>query len=696
MFRQIKNRGLVILFCCLTASAFSQHFQQADSILQLANTSSSDSEKVILYRKLSDIYRSTNAEKQLFYANKMIYHAGQIDDKAGELKGKLRRVSAIFQSGDIKYAFAESAKLIKEAEVFNDTMITAEIYNQVGTFYRQTNNYTKAMELFHRSLQLYNEKNIQFEAAGVYNNIAIIYSAQRDQKKALEYFENSLEIYKNQHDKLNYAKLLINTAIIYNHIGQHQKALTNAYQGLEYWQEVNNIAAIGETYSCLADIFKSTGEAKLQFEFLNKALKIRSSTGNKRGEAQSYANLANFYFNDKQYDMAEGMAKKAVEMAHDLALLETLQDGYYLLAEIKYLKADYKSAFDNYKQYTLFKDSLASSSNLKTIEMYKSQIESEKQEKDLELANMKLANSQLVIQKQKNNIYFISLTAILLLIIVGFIIMQQRKTKRLNIALSLTNKIVEEKNKDILDSITYAKRIQEAILPSERKWQTLLPDSFVQYFPKDIVAGDFYWLEETDEYIFVAAADCTGHGVPGAMVSVICSNALTKAVLEENIYHTDQILNRTNELVIEKLSYASATIQDGMDICLIRLSKINRNDLQYSGANRPLFIIKDKDEIVEIKPTKQPIGQYENAIPFIRHELTSKQGDCLFLFTDGITDQFGGDKGKKIGKRKFVDFLQSNTKVSMPDQGILLTNYFQTWKKSVEQVDDVCVIGIRI
>jgi serine phosphatase RsbU (regulator of sigma subunit) len=256
--------------------------------------------------------------------------------------------------------------------------------------------------------------------------------------------------------------------------------------------------------------------------------------------------------------------------------------------------------------------------------------------------------------------------------------------------------LVEEKNKEITDSILYARRIQDAILPDEDLWKKLLPDSFVIYLPKDIVAGDFYWLVETDNYIFVASADCTGHGVPGAMVSVTCSNALNKSVLEEKLINTNEILNRTREIVIKQLqSQQQGQLQDGMDICLVRINKKNRLQIQYSGANRPLVVVKEGN-LEEYKPDKQPIGYYEHAKPFSAQEIELAKDACLYLFSDGYADQFGGDKNKKLGNKKWKEMLAEISGKDMKEQEEFLKNYFDKWKASYHQTDDVTVIGIKI
>jgi serine phosphatase RsbU (regulator of sigma subunit) len=257
-------------------------------------------------------------------------------------------------------------------------------------------------------------------------------------------------------------------------------------------------------------------------------------------------------------------------------------------------------------------------------------------------------------------------------------------------------RLVEIKNKDIIDSINYALRIQQAILPDEKKWNKLLPDSFKIYLPKDILAGDFYWLEENENYIYVAAADCTGHGVPGAMVSVVCSSALTKAVLEDKLTNTNEILDRVREIVIEKMSSNEGQLRDGMDVCLVRINKNNRKEIQYSGANRPLYIIKANGVLEELSPDKQPIGWMEETSPFKAENKVIDQGDMLYLTTDGFADQFGGPKNKKLKTKGMLELFVNVHSLPLTEQKEKIQLFYSEWKGGGDQTDDVCVIGIRI
>ncbi|MFB6306124.1 MAG: PP2C family protein-serine/threonine phosphatase [Flavobacteriales bacterium] len=275
---------------------------------------------------------------------------------------------------------------------------------------------------------------------------------------------------------------------------------------------------------------------------------------------------------------------------------------------------------------------------------------------------------------------------------------------------------IQEKNEEIEASLYYAKRIQNATLPPQENLLGNFKDSFILFKPKDIVSGDFYWVEVSDigvdsknhesQYqspkptIYFAAADCTGHGVPGAMVSVMCSHALTKAVKEEQIKEPAKILDKSVELLGKQMTKSDEGIKDGMDLGLCRVDmnegKPNeKGQLQYAGANNPLYMIRN-NEIHEIKADKQGVGKQEDIQPFTNHVIDLQKGDQFYVFSDGYPDQFGGPKGKKFKYKPFKKLLLENCNKSMKEQKQILEENLNNWMEGYEQVDDICVIGIKV
>ncbi len=253
---------------------------------------------------------------------------------------------------------------------------------------------------------------------------------------------------------------------------------------------------------------------------------------------------------------------------------------------------------------------------------------------------------------------------------------------------------IEEKRKDTLDSIKYAKRIQTALLPTPDSIKSILKDVFVFYKPKDIVSGDFYWFDKLGNKILIAVADCTGHGVPGAMLSVLCTNYLNKVVGELNITSPALILDKINALMHEQFTKNKEEVDDGMDISLCCID-FEKNTIEFAGAHNPIYIIRDGNLII-YKGDKQPIGKSYKTKPFTNNSINTKPGDCFYLFSDGFADQFGGPKGKKYTYKQLQKSFLELHHLPMDEQHLMCFSLFNDWKGKLQQVDDVCLVGFRI
>lgn len=269
-----------------------------------------------------------------------------------------------------------------------------------------------------------------------------------------------------------------------------------------------------------------------------------------------------------------------------------------------------------------------------------------------------------------------------------------------------------QKNLEVQDSISYAKRIQNAMLPSSTMLKNYFDQAFVMYEPKDVVAGDFFWIREENECLYFAVADCTGHGVPGAMMSVICHNALNRAIRELGDVEPATLLDLTRIYVIEQIAQGEESVMDGMDIALCKFDK-NSRMLEFAGAQSPLWLLTDRIidhsqfkkteiegsncSIYEVKGDKQPVGQFSGAKPFINHSIQLTQGDVIYIFSDGFADQFGGKRGKKMKYSLFKQILTlAQDQMILEGQKDFLSEYFVGWKGDLEQVDDVCVMGLKL
>lgn len=259
------------------------------------------------------------------------------------------------------------------------------------------------------------------------------------------------------------------------------------------------------------------------------------------------------------------------------------------------------------------------------------------------------------------------------------------------------HKKLEKAHKDIQDSINYAKKIQTAMLPEKEILSSVFPESFVYFKPKDVLSGDFYWLKKQGDILYVAVADCTGHGVPGALLSIICSEKLDEALVLT--CQPDEILSHLN-LGIKNFLHQSDkddSTKDGMDIALCAINGRTKK-LSFSGANRPLYLVRrGRSELEEIKATRKAIGgNTDDDQQFLKFEMTLSEGDSIYMSTDGYADQFGGVKEKKLMSKSFKKVILAYVQESLLNQGRLLENFMNKWKEGQEQVDDMLVIGIKI
>lgn len=585
----------------------------------------------------------------------------------------------------------------------------AHSQNCIGNFYLSMGNYSESLKYFVYAIENYKTLKDDISMATILSNIGNLYSHQNNYNKALSYYSEALNIINKYPDEKKLKmSILMSIGIVYEYKNMYDLSIKYFHNAIELAKDLNNDIYIAMIYSNMGNLYENMRDFPKSIEYLKKSLKIAEKNDNKYGMAINYGNLGKLYFRISNFALSEKYFKQALTIDYEINALEQIMIDelhisqlYDTLSQLKQFSLEHRFRYlqlskEHFKKHLIALDSIKNEKNIEEQTRIETRYEIEKEHAKIKLEQEKKE----LIAKEENKrktmiIYGISAGLVIIALFLIFVVKSLKITQKQKILIEKQKKQVEEKNKDILDSITYAKRIQDAILPDKNKWQLLLPNSFVLYLPKDIIAGDFYWLEETNNYVFVAAADCTGHGVPGAMVSVVCSNALTKCVLEEQLVNTDAILNRTNEIIIEKLSSSEQHLRDGMDICLIRIDKQHRMNIQYSGANRPLVIVRN-NEIIKINPDKQPIGWMEDRYSFTASYITLQTNDNLYLYTDGFADQFGGKKGKKMGNNQLLEKLKTISKLSADEQIKHLHPFFLEWKGEDLQTDDVTIIGICV
>lgn len=660
----------------------------------------------IAYTNIGNAYKNKNDyDKSLEFYTRAINIYEQLKDTV-EMAKVYNNIGIIYYNkSDYNKALDTYIKSLKIFENAGDRKGQADCYNNIGLIYNKKGEYDKSLEFYFKNLKIREEIKDKSGIAASYNNIGNIYYNKDDYNKALEYYLKSLKIKEEIGDKKGLSHLYNNIGLIYTDKENYDTALEYHFRSLKVKEEIGDKKGIAYSYSNIGIIYTNKGEYENALKYHLQGLKIKEELDDKKGIAFSCNHIGYLFFLQKKYKLAKDYLNKGLILATSIGVKDIIMDSYLVLSKIDSALGDWESAYKHYKSHSQIRHSVLNEKTSEKIADIQARYESEKKEQQIKLLQYE-KEKQRILAEQKNRkqqlmLWYLFAGLLVVLLFTGFILRSLRITRKQKQIIELQKqlveqqkKLVEAKNKEIIDSIVYAKRIQTAILPGINKWKKLLPHSFVLYLPKDIVDGDFYWLEETDFYIYVAVADCTGHGVPGAMVSVICSNALTKAVLEEKITDTNAILNRAREIVIEKLSAGEEQIQDGMDICLVRIKKGTRI-IQYSGANRPLYIIQN-EKIYELKPDKQPVGLYERYYPFSKQEITLSAGSKIYLTTDGYADQFGGEKGKKLGTRKFIEKIIEFSKYKITEQEHKLLEFYNQWKGNNFQIDDVTIIGIEL
>ena len=583
----------------------------------------------------------------------------------------------------------------------------------IGWHYIYSGEFDKSMTQFQEELKLAEEKQDSSTIVGCFMNIGVVFYYQNNPKsvvywkKAVKYFL-AKKRYAEASDAIN------NISMVYKEQEKFDSAKYYLNVAITYAEELNDNLRLGKAKVNLGNFHKSLAEADYSRDNFELALKYY---------LEAYAllepydkpdllvicdvNIAAAYQSLDQHDKAYPLLINALNYYRNSVEIDGLKVVHKGLSTAYRHMGEYELAISHLDSFIIYEEQMKDETMSKITAEMEAKYETEKKSKENEKLKLENDLKEAKITQSKNFEIALIIGVIILIAIVFLIFRQFQIKKKANLKLEGQQKIISEKNaeledtnfklekhqNEILDSIKYAKRIQEAILPSVEEMSTNLKNGFVLYQPKDVVAGDFYWQESVNNIVYVAAADCTGHGVPGAMVSVVCSNALTKAVMEDGITDVGKILDRTREIVIKKLA-KSGDVKDGMDISLACFDFENMK-LEWAGANNPLYLLRD-NEIQITKGDKEPIGFTENPTSFTKHTFDLQKGDTIYLFTDGYADQFGGAEGKKLGYKKFREKL---LEISTQDTGKgneILSTYLKKWQGSEEQVDDVCVIGVKV
>lgn len=662
-------------------------------------------ERIKLLNILAREYLNRSPQKAIEYGEKACRLSLEANDKRSLANGLNSQGIAYKNMGRLNKALSIQDSAMHIYTSINDSAGIARVHNNIGIIYKEKGEYDKSLEQYFKSLKLAEKMHDKTAIARAYGNIGVVYKHQGNETKALEYHGMSMEIYRETGNKDGISRALNNMGIIYKNQEKYDKALKCYEEALKINEDEGDLhgqATVHGSIGVLLNMIKDHEGAMLHYR---KALALNRQMGDKPGESNVLYNMGSLYMARDNHREAQRYIEESLALAYYTGVREQRQQCYLSLGKIHASRGSYEEAYKYNNMYVALKDSMLNEATSKQIAELQSMYDSEQREKEIELLKQRSEIRELAFSKQESELnrqrtvnYAVGAGFLLVGVFAFYISRGYRQKQRMNLQLAHQNAVIEEKNKDILDSIRYARRLQDTILPPHALIRQFLPESFILYLPKDIVSGDFYYFEApADSPVIIAAVDCTGHGVPGAFMSIVAHNLLNQAISSQKLTRPSLILDEVNKGLWEKVKQKqeAASTTDGMDISLCSIDRQSLT-MEYAGAFNPLWIVRN-GEMTEVKADKIAIGMpKDDARSFTNHVIRLEKDDTIYLFTDGFADQFGGDKGKKLMTKKFREILLSLQGLSMQEQQQKLQKILTSWKGDHEQVDDILVIGIRI
>lgn len=655
----MMNKLFLFLILFLAGSAFAQENQRKIDSLEtvLKNEQLPDSTRMFVSYKLALKYLNSDNEKTMLYTDRVITLAEKI--KNIHYKGEALSLQGVVykNKGDYKTAIGKHLLSLKIREEENDTTGRAIAYNDIGILYKEMKNLPKALECYRQSNRLLMQTGNKTGVSFTLGNIGTIHSQMKNYDSALFYYNKAMQIA----------------------------------------EEIHNPDALTTAYTNVGEVYGKKGDAKKALDYFKKSLVIDTGNNDAYGMILSYTNVGNALKELGNYREALENYSKAEKICKETDAIPLLRDLYFSMAEAFRKNNEAEKAYDFLSKYTVMNDSILNKETSQQMAELDTKYQSEKKDKELIRKDAEIMTQQADASKKafQRNAF---LAGFLLVAVLAFFIFRSyRQKQKANIEITAQKEIIEEKNKEITDSIHYAKRIQKALLASETTLKNNLPEHFVLYKPKDIVSGDFYWAQNINDNFLICTADCTGHGVPGAFMSLLGISYLNEITREQHINNPAQVLDKLRSEIILNLNAEEGpnSVNDGMDMILCNF-RLREMTLDFACANNPLWLIRN-GRLVEFKPDKFPVGKHHGALKsFTNQHLELQKGDLIYTLTDGYSDQFGGPDGKKFKYKALQETLLAISAQPLSAQQNILDQKLESWRGSLEQVDDVLIIGIRV
>lgn len=751
LFRRFLSSKTTLAFCfsVLIIHSFSQ--SNTEDSLKSELSSANDSMKIVLWNRLALLNAGNSINSAINYGNSALGLAKKIKSIKGEIKS-LSTIGDVYVSqNDYKKGIEIYNKAYEVATGASDTNLMANVLNSIAIAELYQEDYDQALKTLKDALYLSQRAKDTNQIIISLNTTAGAYYYKEDYESALGNYIKAAKVSGQKGDKTSEAQSRLNIGNIYLVLGNNKDAKQNYLDALKIFEQLKDNEEIANCQSNIGVVFTRLQDYTNALDYHQKALAIRESLGNKVAIALSYMNIGNIYKRQKDFkkslnyyrktqaiyeelsnqagiaslllnigivysDMGEHSSAianytKAMEIIRGLGNKEMLSNCYEELSAAYSAMGDYKNAHLYMEQLSLLKDTLYNESKAEVLTEMQTKYDTENKEKSIALLTKDKELKDLDIAKQKilRNSF---VGGLVLALVLAFLLYNRYKVKqRANLQLNQKNTelhdknvLIEKQKESIVDSINYAQRIQSSILLEEKEIQKFLPQTFVYYQPKDIVSGDFYWFSKVDGKIIISAVDCTGHGVPGAFMSMIGNSLLNHIVNEKHIVTPSKILEQLHLGIRSALHQhkAGADSMDGMDITLCSID-FEQKTFEYAGAQNPLYMVSDGN-IELIKADGYSIGgqlpqqeEGDDNRQFTNYTFPIKEGTTLYMFSDGYNDQFGGPgpQRKKFGRRRFQDMVLAIQSMDMAAQKEVIAKTMEEWKGHHEQIDDMMVVGVR-
>jgi serine phosphatase RsbU (regulator of sigma subunit)/Tfp pilus assembly protein PilF len=693
--RIIKRQILVLLlFFPIFLNAQNSNLEDLKSALL---TAKQDTAKINILLSLSQQLCNSSPTEAMQYSSEAKALAIQLKYNPGEAYA-LKYIGLInFYLGNYVQAYQNWEQALKIFEETDDKKSIANMLSNLGVVYSTEGNDAKALEYYLKALKLAEEINDTIRKITTFNNIGLIYSKKpASENLALENYLQALQLSEIMEYYDGIGSSSLNLGELYYKQENYSTALEYFEKSLSAYRNTNTVNITNAlTYIGKIYVIRKDYDAAIRYQ--EESLKIAEKLGAQLEMAKASLGLAETFFKSGNNSKAIQYNKNALEIATKLGASNEKMSSLEGLAKSYAYESDFHNAYVYLSEAVIVSDTIFSEKNQEQLNILRVQYEIENMLHENDILKKDIEIREIENTKQLTVIFFLVLGFIVTSILIALLSRSNKQKRKANNILEEKNILISEQKKEIMDSIQYAKRIQNAMLTPQEDLSILLPEHFILFSPRDIVSGDFYWITRNEDRIVCIVADCTGHGVPGAFMSMLGIAYLNEITSKNPEINAGQLLDELRSHVIQSLHQKGlmGENQDGMDITAVIIDK-KKNYLQYAGANNPLFQFRN-DELIEHKPDKMPIGIHGKVMaPFTNHEIKIEKGDVLYTFSDGFADQFGGPLGKKFMIKKFKDKLLELHKKPMNMQKEELEETLENWMANTRQVDDILVMGIRL